>query len=168
MEINRNPPTEIKELKGVFIASSYSGRTRNRIARNVEMGERAFLAMLLRGQTPYLITLAHFPATLGRIEFGIEVPKEVYLKIAFRVMENGCDSLLYLAKSPGTDAELEHANSLGYRIFNSIEEVPYASPETIEETKGWIRKVGESSPLTIDEVNELLIRGIRRNAVPEE
>jgi hypothetical protein len=164
-ERGRRETSEFVELKGVFISCPLSATTLNKVSRNVDRGMDAYIALLLRGQKPFLFNLAHFPDRRAGQWYDLEIPRELYRRQAISLLEGCCDSLLYLGKSEGTDAELERAKELKMRIFADVSEVPYASARFAETTENWLKNVnGCADPSArIAEVNAQLIRSIRRD-----
>lgn len=106
----------------VFIAAPYTADRMKDIELNVELAMDAGIQLMEKGHSPIVPHLSHWMDLYGTV-YGVSFPYERWLEYTMSLVGR-CDSLLYLAPSPGADRELELAERLGLRIFRSLEEVP--------------------------------------------
>ena len=98
----------------VYIASPY---TRGDTAVNVGIQIRTYSELMDLGFVPYAPTLNHF------VHMTYPHSYEEWMEQDFEWVST-CDCVLRLdGESPGADREVELANSLGKKVFYSIEEL---------------------------------------------
>lgn len=113
-----------KKLK-IYIAGPYTPVNTDQhdapriVHKNVIKAIRAGIKVIKKGHIPFIPHLTHF------IHLETEEPlsKEFYYEYDLEWLKL-CDAFLYLDSSEGADKELQIAETLGLKIFNSIDEIP--------------------------------------------
>lgn len=112
----------------IFVSGPYSGNAEE-IEKNVSVADEAGKELLRRGHFPFV------PHTMmkGWQELqGLSWEDVIYADLAWI---DKCDGLLFLGPSPGSNLERKAAKRLGIRIFNSVDEVPFADEGISEAIK---------------------------------
>lgn len=121
----------------IFVSGPYSAPTEEGMVANTERAMAVALELVGRGHWPF-IPHAHTHywhryvrrVTGARIPEGTALPDDHIFPANFfydwdNFILDRCDALYYDAPSPGADAELARAESLGLAIFRSMDEVPF-------------------------------------------
>jgi hypothetical protein len=111
----------------IYVAGPYTPKTTNvhdasRLAQqNTDRAIRAGIECMKKGHIPYIPHLTHY--ILLQMHDDEVVAPELWYEFDNKWLKD-CNALLYLAPSPGADAELEYAKAHGLTVFRSIEEIP--------------------------------------------
>ena len=112
---------ERSRIERVYIAGPYSAPTGLEKACNVRAAAELATAVMLKGHDAHCPhTATHLPEQLaaGRISY------ERWMRLDFGLIFHWATAILVRAMSPGTKREIELAQKLGLKIYNSIDEIP--------------------------------------------
>lgn len=90
--------------------------------QNVKRASEVGVALMGKGHDVFVPHAATWPLEL----LGAHHPHQRWLDMDFGIMKAWATALYLIGSSPGADAELELAESLGLPVFHSLDEVPDA------------------------------------------
>lgn len=99
-------------MKKIYVAGPFTGSEMQNTRRAVLAANELRNA----GYSPYI------PHLFAFIDYLAPVPYEDVMRHCFIWLEC-CDAVLFLAKSPGADREVEFAREHNIPVFSSIEEI---------------------------------------------
>lgn len=109
----------------IYIAGPYSADTPEEREQNVERAIDVGLQLIRKGHAPFIPHLTHY-VDLRAINLGESVTWQNYLTWDLSWLEVS-DALLFMSSSPGAELERDRAKALGKPIFESVDEIPFAS-----------------------------------------
>ncbi len=109
-----------KGLK-IYVAGPYTADHPREIQKNVDKAIDIGLELIRKGHNPFIPHLTHYIDLRSHCDLSWED----YMRLDKAWLES-CDAFFFISHSKGASLELEHAKTLGLKIFTSIEDVPYA------------------------------------------
>ncbi len=110
----------------IYIAGPYTASTDLGKLENVRKAMDAGLKVFKKGHTPFIPHLMHYVDKYAEVT-GVPMEYQDYMNWD-NVWLRECDAILVLAESPGVKVELEEANRLRLKVFNSIDEIEVEKP----------------------------------------
>lgn len=102
----------------IYVAGPYSAPTAEERLANTIRAMEAGRELVLLGHAPYIPHLSHyFDEWLQSI--GEEIAYDEYIEWGMAILE-GCQAVLAIGSSPGTDREVALAREIGIPVFTSI------------------------------------------------
>jgi hypothetical protein len=104
----------------IMVAGPYSAPTAEGRAANLAAMNHAAASLAQRGHIPMIGVNAALPVLdAAGLPYTDRLMMEISLALAAR-----CDAVLQLARSPGSDREVEAIRALGRPVFTWLEDVP--------------------------------------------
>jgi len=105
----------------IYIAGPYTGDELENTTKMI----RIFNALLLKGHVPFCPLLSHYANEEAKRNPAIgDIPSEIWMKYDLQMLITcGFDALYFMGVSPGANAELAVAESLGMKIYRRLEDL---------------------------------------------